>query len=82
MRRRIWTRADNDGVARSEELFALLDDAVSEYGTFLLDVNATVLTWNAGAERIKGYRSGEIIGRTFSTFYAAGATSSVDRNRG
>jgi PAS domain S-box-containing protein len=53
----------------SEELFRLLVESVHDYAIFLLDSGGRVATWNAGAERIKGYRADEIIGRHFSTFY-------------
>jgi PAS domain S-box-containing protein len=53
----------------SEELFRLLVESVRDYAIFMLDSTGRVSTWNAGAQRIKGYRSDEIIGRHFSTFY-------------
>ena len=55
----------------SEEGFRLLIESVREYAIFMLDSGGYVASWNAGAERIKGYRAHEIIGRHFSTFYAA-----------
>ena len=57
--------------AASEELFQLLVDSVRDYAIFMLDANGLVATWNAGAERLKGYAGSEIIGRHFSTFYPA-----------
>jgi PAS domain S-box-containing protein len=53
----------------SEARFRLLVDAVKDYAIFMLDVDGRVVTWNAGAERIKGYTAREIIGRHFSQFY-------------
>ena len=53
----------------SEELFRLLIESVRDYAIFMLDPTGRVATWNTGAERIKGYRADEIIGRHFSTFY-------------
>jgi PAS domain S-box-containing protein len=53
----------------AEERFRLLVESVSDYAIFILDPNGCVATWNIGAERIKGYRAEEIIGRHFSTFY-------------
>ena len=44
-------------------------NAVTDYAIFQLDPNGIVATWNAGAQRIKGYREDEIIGKHFSTFY-------------
>jgi PAS domain S-box-containing protein len=49
--------------------FHLLIDSVLDYAIFLLDVSGTVVSWNIGAERIKGYRGDEIIGQNFSRFY-------------
>ena len=49
--------------------FRLLVESVVDYAIFLLDPKGTVMSWNAGAERIKGYTAQEIIGRHFSTFY-------------
>ncbi len=54
---------------RSEETFRLLVAAVKDYAIFLLDPTGRIMTWNAGAERIKGYTPGEIIGKHFSIFY-------------
>jgi len=47
----------------------LLIEGVKDYAIFMLDASGHVATWNAGAERFKGYRGDEIIGRHFSTFY-------------
>jgi PAS domain S-box-containing protein len=54
---------------RSEERFRLLADAVQDYAIFMLDTHGRVSTWNKSAERIKGYKNSEIIGRHFSIFY-------------
>lgn len=51
------------------ESFRLLLETVEDYAIFLLDVNGTVVTWNRGAQRIKGYSSEEIIGKSFAVFY-------------
>jgi PAS domain S-box-containing protein len=56
--------------------YQLLVNAVTDYAIFMLDTEGRIQTWNSGAERIKGYRSEEIIGRHFSIFYTA-----EDRNR-
>ena len=53
----------------SEEQFRLLVDGVKDYAIFMLDEAGNVVSWNAGAEKIKGYRADEIIGRHFSCFY-------------
>jgi PAS domain S-box-containing protein len=52
-----------------ERLYQLLVESVRDYAIFLLDPEGHVATWNAGAERIKGYHADEIIGRHFSVFY-------------
>ena len=54
---------------QSDELFRLLVESVKDYAIFLLDPDGFVRSWNAGAERIKGYRADEIIGKHFSVFY-------------
>jgi PAS domain S-box-containing protein len=56
------------GNTRAEQL-ALLVESVQDYAIFMLDPAGIVATWNRGAERIKGYRADEIIGRHFSAFY-------------
>ena len=55
----------------SERIFRLLVESVKDYAIFMLDPTGRVATWNAGAERIKGYRPHEIIGHSFSEFYPA-----------
>ena len=59
---------------QSEERFRLLVQGVKEYAIFMLDPEGHVSTWNTGAERIKGYRAGEIIGVHFSRFFPAGGS--------
>jgi PAS domain S-box-containing protein len=54
---------------RSEERSRLFIEAVQDYAIFLLDPEGRVITWNTGAERIKGYRASEILGQHFSRFY-------------
>jgi PAS domain S-box-containing protein len=54
---------------RSEEIFRLLVASVKDYAIFLLDPTGKIMSWNAGAERIKGYAPNEIIGKHFSIFY-------------
>jgi PAS domain S-box-containing protein len=53
----------------SEERFRLLVEGVKDYAIFMLDPNGVVISWNAAAERIKGYRAEEITGKHFSCFY-------------
>lgn len=53
----------------SEEQFRLLVQGVTDYAIYMLDPEGNVASWNAGAERIKGYKPDEIIGQHFSQFY-------------
>jgi PAS domain S-box-containing protein len=59
--------------AHSEELLGRLIESVRDYAIFLLDPTGHVTTWNPGAQRIKGYRADEIIGKHFSVFYPQAA---------
>jgi PAS domain S-box-containing protein len=61
-------RADEQ-LRESQEQFRLLIQGVTDYAIFMLDREGRVNSWNAGAERIKGYTLDEIVGRHFSTFY-------------
>src|SRR3954447_268520 len=54
----------------SERRFQLLVDRVRDYAIFMLDPQGVVSSWNAGAQRFKGYTAGEIIGQHFSCFYS------------
>jgi diguanylate cyclase (GGDEF)-like protein/PAS domain S-box-containing protein len=54
-----------------EEHFRLLVDGVKDYAIFMLDPDGRVASWNPGAERFKGYKAKEIIGRHYSLFYPA-----------
>jgi PAS domain S-box-containing protein len=58
-----------DSLQHSEERFRLLVDSVKDYAIFMLDLSGHIMTWNVGAERIKGYPASEVIGRHFSVFY-------------
>jgi formate hydrogenlyase transcriptional activator len=53
----------------SEQWFRLMVEGVKDYAIFMLDPEGRVTSWNAGAERIKGYRAEEILGKDFSCFY-------------
>lgn len=56
-------------LAKSEQQFHLLVQGVTDYAIYMLDPNGRITSWNAGAQRIKGYSSAEIIGSHFSRFY-------------
>jgi PAS domain S-box-containing protein len=62
-------RAAEKALFESEELFRLLVQGVLDYAIFMLDPAGNVVSWNGGAERIKGYAPEEIIGKHFSVFY-------------
>jgi PAS domain S-box-containing protein len=53
------------------EQFHILVDSVEEYAIYLLDAKGNVVTWNTGAEKIKGYTAEEIVGKNFACFYTA-----------
>jgi PAS domain S-box-containing protein len=61
--------SETSHLLRGEVAFRLLVDAVQDYAIFLLGPDGRVLTWNRGAQRIKGYTADEIIGEHFSRFY-------------
>lgn len=52
-----------------DSLYRLLVEGVSDYAIYMLDLDGHVSSWNAGAERFKGYRAAEILGHHFSSFY-------------
>jgi PAS domain S-box-containing protein len=54
---------------QNEELFRLLVEGVQEYAIYMLNIEGIVTTWNSGAQRIKGYRAEEILGKHFSCFF-------------
>jgi PAS domain S-box-containing protein len=58
-----------DSTAASLDLSQLLIDSVLDYAIFVLDPTGHILTWNAGAQRLKGWSAEEIIGRSFTNFY-------------
>ncbi|WP_062608047.1 hybrid sensor histidine kinase/response regulator [Caballeronia calidae] len=62
-------RVAHEAVVESEQRFRMLVNGVTDYAIFMLSPQGIVTNWNAGARRIKGYRSDEIIGSHFSRFY-------------
>ena len=62
-------RRQEEELRASEERFRLLVDSVRDYAIFMLDPDGRVRSWNAGAQALKGYAAGEIIGQHFSRFY-------------
>ena len=67
----------SDRVGLGLESFRILVEAVTDYAIYMLDSQGYITTWNAGAERFKGYLASEIIGQHFSRFY-----SEADQRRG
>ena len=65
----IARKRTGESLRRSEERFRMLVEGVQDYAIFILDPEGRVVTWNEGAQRIKGYRAEEILGQQFSRFY-------------
>ncbi len=62
-------REAEQGLRESERRFRLLVDAVRDYAIFMLDPEGSIVSWNVGAQRAKGWRADEIIGQHFRVFY-------------
>ncbi len=62
-------RSREAALREGEERYRRVIEGVRDYGIFALDVEGNVVSWNTGAERIKGWSADEILGRHFSTFY-------------
>lgn len=65
-------------LCESERRFRLLVEGVKDYAIFMLSPEGNIASWNIGAERIKGYRTAEIIGKHFSIFYTEEAIRHQD----
>ncbi|WP_343692204.1 PAS domain S-box protein [Chitinophaga sp.] len=59
----------NAALLRSEERYQKMVEEVEDYAILLLDKDGRIMNWNKGAEKIKGYKEAEIIGRNFRIFY-------------
>src|SRR5215471_6581727 len=64
-------RSSKSALRQTEEQFHILVDSVEEYAIYLLDPTGNIMTWNTGAQKIKGYTAEEIIGKNFACFYTA-----------
>lgn len=73
------TEAELDHVEERTDQFRLLVESVQDYAIFLLDPWGIIKSWNLGAERIKGYKAPEIVGRHLSTFYPPEDAMAADR---
>ena len=62
-------RSDYDLIPGLTDPFRRLVEGVQDYAILLLDKSGHILSWNAGAQQLKGYSAGEIVGRHISTFY-------------
>ena len=62
-------RLAEEELRRSEERFRLLVEGVTDYAIYMLDPDGRITSWNAGAQRFKGYTAEEIMGEHFSRFY-------------
>lgn len=62
-------RLKNDELKQSEERYHKMISEVKDYVVISLDKTGKILDWNKGAERIKGYRASEIVGKSFRLFY-------------
>jgi PAS domain S-box-containing protein len=63
------SRKAAEALRLSDERFRVMVESVKDYAIFMLDPTGHIVTWNEGAERIKGYRAHEILGEHFSRFY-------------
>jgi PAS domain S-box-containing protein len=61
-------RAD-EALRASEERFRHMVEGVTDYAIYMVDLDGRVITWNNGAEHMKGYSIQEILGQHFSLFY-------------
>jgi PAS domain S-box-containing protein len=68
-RQRSNLSAQKDALRQSEENYRMLLDGIQSYAIFMMDPQGRIISWNAGAELIKGYRADEIIGHNFSCFF-------------
>jgi PAS domain S-box-containing protein len=64
-------RITGEALRESEERYRMLIDGVADHAIFMIDPQGRVISWNAGAQRIKGYRADQILGRSFSCFFPA-----------
>jgi PAS domain S-box-containing protein len=62
-------RSAEDALRESEERYRLLVDGVRDHAVFMMDPRGVVVTWNAGAQRIKGYGAEEILNSSFARFF-------------
>src|SRR5712691_97183 len=66
---KVETKVADEQLRLSEESFRQMVESIKDYAIFMLDTHGGIVSWNAGAERIKQYRASEILGRHLSVFY-------------
>ncbi|MEW6493233.1 MAG: PAS domain S-box protein [Cyanobacteriota bacterium] len=71
-------KSGQEALTQSEERYRLLVESAQDYAIFMLDPNGGVMSWNIGAQNLKGYRADEIIGQHFSRFYPE---EDIERNK-
>src|SRR5205814_4559824 len=64
-------RVKRQAIHQSEERFRLLVESMQDYAIIMLDPQGLVTSWNEGAEKIKGFKQEEVIGKSFYRFYSA-----------
>ena len=74
-------RAAEAQLRESERRFRLLVEGVTDYALYMLDPDGRITSWNAGAERIKGYRAEQVLGRHFEMFFPAEDRASAKPQR-
>jgi PAS domain S-box-containing protein len=74
-------RAAEESLRASQEQFRLLVQGVTDYAIYMLGPSGEIASWNAGAERIKGYTSDEVLGTHFSRFYTEADRAAGDPAR-
>jgi PAS domain-containing protein len=77
------TRAPSNPINKlsDERRLQLLIDSVIDYAIYVLDLEGRVASWNSGAERLKGYTAGEILGQSFSRFFTVVAKGTALKER-
>jgi PAS domain S-box-containing protein len=68
-RMRQWARHGTQAAAASEERFRLLAEGVQDYAIYMLDLDARIVSWNTGAERLSGWRADGVLGQNVSIFH-------------
>lgn len=74
-------KAIEASIQQNKERLRLLVDAVRDYAIFIPDIQGRVITWNIGAQRMKGYTAEDIIGQHFSCFYTPEAIAAGQSHR-